>query len=218
MLRFSTRSKNNQRYCQFWESPLGLILVCSTEVGVSNLDWYDLSEQSTGVEVNPREDNPVQEVPDVDLGGSSSSDFEAESPTEAKRWTESAIQQLKEYFEGRRTEFDLTIDVHGTPFQEAVWKALAEIPYGETRSYKEIAEAVGKAAAVRAIGQANRNNSVAIIVPCHRVIGANGKLVGYAGAHTDLKADLLQLEISTQQQSLTGNANAADTEASAMEV
>jgi len=94
------------------------------------------------------------------------------------RWVE---RQLREYFEGKRTAFDLPLHPKGTPFQMAVWKALMKIPYGETRSYGDIARAVGRPAAVRAVGLANGRNPLPIVVPCHRVIGASGKLVGYGG-------------------------------------
>ncbi|WP_233095995.1 methylated-DNA--[protein]-cysteine S-methyltransferase [Alicyclobacillus sp. SO9] len=194
MLQFRTSAESNQRYCEFWQSPLGLILVCASEVGVTNLNWYDLSEESDEESVNPAYDNRDSLLQNLQLDGSSSSDLGESTAVEAKQWTEAAIQQLREYFGRQRTEFELTIHVHGTAFQEAVWEALAKIPYGETRSYKQIAQSIGKAAAVRAIGQANRSNPVAVIVPCHRVIGANGKLVGYAGSHTELKADLLDIE------------------------
>jgi len=94
----------------------------------------------------------------------------------------SAVErQLREYFDGKRTAFDLALHPKGTPFQKAVWKALLTIPYGETRSYGDIAKAIGRPAAVRAVGLANGRNPLPIVVPCHRVIGASGKLVGYGG-------------------------------------
>src|SRR5690242_4567781 len=92
-----------------------------------------------------------------------------------------ATQQLTAYFAGERTEFDLPLAPEGTEFQKRVWKALVEIPFGETRSYGELARSIGKPAAVRAVGAANGRNPIGIIVPCHRVIGAGGKLVGYGG-------------------------------------
>jgi methylated-DNA-[protein]-cysteine S-methyltransferase len=100
---------------------------------------------------------------------------------------------LCEYLKGERKEFDLPLNPKGTDFQKRVWKALCEIPYGETRSYKQIAETIGNPRAVRAVGMANHRNPLLIVVPCHRVIGADGKLVGYA-AGIDKKAFLLQLE------------------------
>ncbi|NLY19972.1 MAG: methylated-DNA--[protein]-cysteine S-methyltransferase [Tissierellia bacterium] len=106
---------------------------------------------------------------------------------------EEVVKQLNEYFDGKRTEFDIPIEIAGTEFQQKVYRALLEIPYGETRSYSDIAIAVGSPKAVRAIGNTNRLNPVGIIVPCHRVIGKNGALVGYAGG-LDRKTYLLDLE------------------------
>ena len=104
-----------------------------------------------------------------------------------------AHQQLSEYLKGERKSFDLPLRMKGTDFQQRVWNALLKIPYGETRSYKQIAEAIGNPKAVRAVGMANNRNPLLIVVPCHRVIGADGKLVGYA-AGLDKKAFLLRLE------------------------
>jgi methylated-DNA-[protein]-cysteine S-methyltransferase len=104
-----------------------------------------------------------------------------------------AGQQLQEYFAGRREIFDLPLAPKGTTFQLEVWRALQDIPYGETRSYKDIAAAVGNYKASRAVGMANHHNPIAIIIPCHRVIGSNGRLVGYGGG-LDVKDYLLNLE------------------------
>ena len=101
--------------------------------------------------------------------------------------------QLDEYFRGERKTFDLPLAPKGTDFQKKVWNALQEIPYGETRTYGEIAAAVGNPKAARAVGMANHKNPIGIIIPCHRVVGADGKLVGYAGG-MDKKEWLLQLE------------------------
>ncbi len=92
-----------------------------------------------------------------------------------------AAAQLREYFAGTRRDFDLPLDPTGTPFQQDAWEALRQIPYGSTRSYQQQAAAIGRPAAVRAIGTANGKNPISIIVPCHRVIGANGHLTGYGG-------------------------------------
>jgi len=102
-------------------------------------------------------------------------------------------KQLEEYFAGERKAFDLPLAPKGTAFQQKVWKALTEIPYGETRTYGEIAAAVGNPKGARAVGMANNKNPIGIIIPCHRVVGANGKLVGYAGG-MEKKAFLLELE------------------------
>ena len=106
-----------------------------------------------------------------------------------------AHQQLSEYLKGERKSFDLPLRMKGTDFQQRVWNALLKIPYGETRSYKQIAEAIGNPKAVRAVGMANNRNPLLIVVPCHRVIGADGKLVGY-GAGIEKKEFLLRLENS----------------------
>lgn len=104
-----------------------------------------------------------------------------------------AYHQLTEYLRGERETFYLPLNPKGTEFQKRVWKALCDIPYGETRSYKQVAEAIGNPKAVRAVGMANNRNPLLIVVPCHRVIGADGKLVGYA-AGIDKKEFLLRLE------------------------
>lgn len=104
-----------------------------------------------------------------------------------------AGKQLREYFAGTRKSFDLPLAPVGTAFMQRVWKALQEIPYGETRSYKEIAAAAGNVKACRAVGMANNRNPISIFIPCHRVIGAGGDLVGYGGG-LDKKRFLLELE------------------------
>lgn len=101
--------------------------------------------------------------------------------------------QLQEYFEGRRTEFDLPIALGGTEFQKQTWQALLTIPYGETRSYSDQADLIGRPKAVRAVGRTNGLNPISIVVPCHRVVGKSGKLTGYAGG-LDKKEVLLNLE------------------------
>ena len=104
-----------------------------------------------------------------------------------------AGKQLQEYFLGKRKAFDLPFAPHGTEFQQQVWRMLREIPYGETCSYGEVARRMDHPKAARAVGMANNRNPIAIMIPCHRVIGANGKLVGYAGG-LDIKERLLNLE------------------------
>lgn len=111
--------------------------------------------------------------------------------------SESALRpylfELDEYFAGERRKFTIPLDLRGTPFQLACWNALLKIPYGETRSYGEIARAIGHPQAFRAVGMANNRNPIAIVVPCHRVIASSGSLCGYGGG-LDLKRKLLDLE------------------------
>ncbi|KGT47804.1 MULTISPECIES: methylated-DNA--[protein]-cysteine S-methyltransferase [Acinetobacter] len=104
-----------------------------------------------------------------------------------------AKQQLEEYFTGQRTSFEVPLDFAGTPFQKSVWQALLNIPYGETRTYRDIALEIGNPKAVRAVGAANGRNPISIIAPCHRVIGTNGTLVGFAGG-LERKEILLNIE------------------------
>lgn len=107
-----------------------------------------------------------------------------------------AAAQLDEYFTGRRRAFQLPLDLRGTPFQQKVWNALLEIPYGETRSYAELARSIGAPKAFRAVGAANGANPIAIVVPCHRVISSGGGVGGYGGG-VPLKKRLLALESGT---------------------
>ena len=124
-------------------------------------------------------------------------------------WTESArgpvadaVRQLREYFSGTRTEFDLPLAPQGTAFQRGVWKRLEEIPYGETISYGELAKRVGNPKASRAVGAANGQNPIPIVIPCHRVIGANGKLTGFGGG-LPTKEKLLNLERTADKRGWT---------------
>lgn len=112
---------------------------------------------------------------------------------ENKEFFGEVIKHLNAYFSGELKSFDLKLAPEGTEFQKSVWKALCEIPYGETQSYKDVAISVGKPKACRAVGLANNRNPIAIIIPCHRVIGSNGKLTGYASG-LDVKEFLLKLE------------------------
>ena len=112
---------------------------------------------------------------------------------------EAAARQLDEYFAGTRRSFDLPLDLEGTPFQLAAWRALAEIPYAETRSYAEQAARLGRPAAVRAVGAANGRNPLSIVLPCHRVIGSDGALRGFGGG-LEVKARLLAFEAGARLQ------------------
>jgi methylated-DNA-[protein]-cysteine S-methyltransferase len=120
-------------------------------------------------------------------------DPEAIELRESKQALAPCLRQLDEYFSGERREFTIPLDLRGTDFQLACWRALLEIPYGETRSYGDIARAIGHPQAFRAVGMSNNRNPVAIIVPCHRVIASSGSLCGYGGG-LDIKRKLLALE------------------------
>lgn len=104
-----------------------------------------------------------------------------------------AERELGEYFAGRRRDFTLPLAPAGTPFQQAVWEALRRIPYGRTCCYRDIARAIGRPAACRAVGMANNRNPIVVVIPCHRVVGADGSLTGYAGG-LSVKARLLEIE------------------------
>jgi methylated-DNA-[protein]-cysteine S-methyltransferase len=121
------------------------------------------------------------------------------APTANATWVQDdrrlrpAVMQLEEYFAGKRTRFELPLAPRGTAFQKAVWNQLLRIPFGETATYGEIARAVGKPSAYRAVGGANHHNPLSIVIPCHRVIGADGSMTGYGG-HVSNKRRLLDLE------------------------
>ena len=151
-----------------FESPLGAILVIVSELGVQRIDFVDGS-QNTHLPTNPG--------------------------TTTHPILHDALVQLLEYFAKKRTAFSLPLDLHGTEFQQQAWLSLAHIPYGETMTYGQQAAHIGRARAARAIGVANSKNPIAIVLPCHRVIGANGSLTGYAGG-IDKKKWLLEHERS----------------------
>ena len=113
------------------------------------------------------------------------------------------LKQLDEYFKGRRRQFDLPLILEGTDFQKTVWRELTRIPYASTRSYGDVAAAIGKPKACRAVGQANHNNPIAIVVPCHRVIGADGSLTGY-GSGIWRKKWLLSFESAARDNRVSG--------------
>ena len=147
------------------ESPIGSILLAGNKEGLKHLIFIKGEKK--------------MEIP--------------EDWIENKEFFREAARQLEAYFSGELESFDLKLAPEGTDFQKSVWKALCEIPYGETRTYKEIAVSIGKPRAYRAVGLANNRNPIAIIIPCHRVIGTDGKLTGYASG-LDVKEFLLKLE------------------------
>jgi O-6-methylguanine DNA methyltransferase len=163
------------------DSPVGLLLLAATDKGLRRLHF--------------QRGNPPQ-------------------PGRNEVWIESEDalrpyqEQLLAYFRGELREFTFDLDLVGTPFQKKCWDALRHIPYGTTCSYRDLARAVGSPRGFRAVGQANHNNPVAIVVPCHRVIGANGSLTGYGGG-METKEKLLRLEGVNLQQTLGFSGNSA---------
>ena len=154
-----------------YQSPLGSIIIAATAKGLAGL-WFDdqrhLPRELVGPAVWPSDPDHLV--------------------------LKEVISQLTEYFSGQRSSFDVPLDLaYGTAFQQSVWRALLKIPQGGTASYGEVSQRIGKPAAVRAVGAAVGRNPVSIIVPCHRVMGAGGKLTGYAGG-LERKSALLKLE------------------------
>jgi methylated-DNA-[protein]-cysteine S-methyltransferase len=151
---------------------------------MSNIFYYDIAIGRIGIAENKKAITNLY----FENSFSEKYDIVEETPLLKKAYLE-----LEEYFNGNRKLFDLPLAPTGTEFQKKVWKALEEIPYGETRSYKEIATYIGNEKACRAVGMANNRNPIPIFIPCHRVIGSNGDLTGYAGG-LDLKKKLLKIE------------------------
>jgi epoxyqueuosine reductase len=158
-----------------FESPTGLLFVATSERGLAYLELAHASGRG--------------------FAGWRRTGAPEAHPMEGFAPNRAAIAQVLEYLEGKRRAFELPLDLRGTAFQRRVWDALLEIPYGETRTYREVAQAIGRPAAVRAVGAANGANPVPLIVPCHRVIATGGRLGGYGGG-LPLKARLLALERS----------------------
>ena len=134
-----------------------------------------------------------QHIVQLDLGGKAPYETLADVADQATPLLLRAFEQLEEYLAGVRKKFDLPLAPAGTPFQRKAWNALEQIPYGKTRSYRQIAEAVNSPKGFRAVGMANNRNPIAVFIPCHRVIGADGSMVGYGGG-LDIKEHLLRLE------------------------
>ncbi len=156
-----------RRVCKVVDSPVGKLTLVATDRGLAAILWENDRPGRVPLEIDAEDGrHPVL--------------------VETER-------QLNEYFEGTRKTFALTLDVEGTDFQRQVWDALLTIPFGETRSYGEIARQIGRPRAVRAVGAANGRNPISIVTPCHRVIGSTGKLTGFAGG-IRAKAMLLSLE------------------------
>lgn len=155
-----------EKYRCCYQSPIGILTITESDDGISEIAFGEKESEAGGAVT-----------------------------AELSPLLRETIRQLKEYFAGERREFDVPLSLDGTEFQIRVWKELLKIPYGETRSYKQIAEAAGNEKACRAVGMANNRNHIPIIIPCHRVIGSNNKMVGYGGG-LDKKEWLLALERS----------------------
>ena len=158
------------------DSPIGDLTLVASDVGLTHVLF------------------PGEDPTDVGLPGDL-------TETDDDSTLERAAEQLAEYFAGERREFDVPLDLRGTDFQVEAWRALADVPYGETRSYGEQADAIGRPGAFRAVGAANGRNPIPVILPCHRIVGADGSLTGFAGG-LDTKRWLLNHE--QDQQGLPG--------------
>jgi methylated-DNA-[protein]-cysteine S-methyltransferase len=151
------QTKKQEIFTAFMKTEIGLLMVKADHAAVQEIVFIDDSEK------------PDQAFPD------------RQNPKTCPRHLSACLTQLTEYFKGQRKKFELPLDLQGTPFQKKVWNKLLHVPYGKTCSYQDLAVAVGKPKAFRAIGGANHRNPIPIIVPCHRVIGAKGALTGYGG-------------------------------------
>ncbi len=156
-----------QKYYTYYQSPFCRIILVASDKGLTNLH-LDTGEVKRNFNIEQDWILNKEYFPDVE-------------------------SQLDEYFEGIRTSFDVKLDIEGTEFQLSVWDALQKIPYGETKTYKDIAVEIGKPDASRAVGMSNSNNPVPLIIPCHRVVGSSGKLVGFANG-VAIKEKLINFE------------------------
>lgn len=165
-----------------FSSPIGPLFLAASAKGLVALEFDARSPGQQSIRPNPRNLRDEQKNDQGKLR------FQ-ESPAALRPYHE----QLEEYFSRTRREFTFPLDLRGTDFQLSCWRALSAIPYGETRTYADIARAIGKPHAFRAVGMANNRNPIAIVVPCHRVIASDGTLCGYGGG-LDVKRCLLELE------------------------
>lgn len=168
-------SGTQQMVWSHMESPVGLITLVANQRGLIYLDFHKQNDPVLG--------------PKIWLNHW----FRHYSLEKNEQALRPYMEEIDEYFQGTRRVFEIPVDLYGTPFQKRVWRQLHSIPYGEVRTYKEIASAIGSPKAVRAVGGANNKNPLSIIIPCHRVIGSNGSLVGYGGG-LHIKEYLLTLE------------------------
>ena len=172
-----TTGKKNIILTQHFQAPCGVLVLGSIDDQLCLCDW----------QVEPHSSHVDQRLKRM---------LQAEIRQGASAVTERAAEELREYFAGRRSQFDIPLHLVGTPFQLSVWHSLLDIPYGQTRSYADIARRIGRPSAVRAVANANGANAISIFVPCHRVIGSDHSLTGYGGG-LDAKRYLLTLECRT---------------------
>ena len=162
------------------ESPLGPLTVVCSQKGVCLIEFGAIENSLSSIKVWLKRNYMKNEL------------------VHDQVFVQPVIMQLEQYFQGERMEFDVAVDLVGTNFQKLVWEHLQNIRFGETKTYKQIAQEIGAPKAVRAIGGANNKNPIPIIIPCHRVIGSNGALVGYGGG-VEKKEILLEMEGSLQK-------------------
>jgi O-6-methylguanine DNA methyltransferase len=165
-------------HCTAYKSPVGPLFLAASAKGLVALEFEARQPGQQTMRPNPRDLRRATQL------------IEFVESAEAMR---PYVGELEEYFAGKRREFSFALDLRGTAFQLSCWRALLAIPYGETRTYADIARAVGKPQAFRAVGMANNRNPIAIVVPCHRVVASDGTLCGYGGG-LDIKRQLLELE------------------------
>jgi len=176
--------------CTKFESPVGPLFLAASDKGLIALEFDARLPGQQTIRPNPRDVRAERSRDGADSGKRGKNAIQlVASGAEMRLY----CQQLEEYFAGERKQFEFPLDLRGTDFQVACWRALLEIPYGETRTYADIARAVGKPQGFRAVGMANNRNPIAIVVPCHRVIASDGTLCGYGGG-LEIKGKLLELE------------------------
>ncbi len=169
------KSRSVNMYYSEMETPIGPITVAQSRKGLCWIDFNEVGQSVSALERWSRKNFLTTKMQHDD-----------QAMTEIK-------EQLTRYFNEEICKFECELDIVGTPFQKLVWRSLLNIPYGETRTYKQIAQEIGMPKAVRAVGGANNKNNIPIVIPCHRVIGSNGALVGY-GSGLSIKKQLLELE------------------------
>ncbi|RAU91647.1 methylated-DNA--[protein]-cysteine S-methyltransferase [Paenibacillus sp. YN15] len=169
-------------YYGYLPSPIGKLLVAATERGICRMDFDE------GLQMEEELASLAAWAAKLEVVSAASVELVRDGGGIPQ-----AVKELEEYFKGERTVFSVPLDVRGTPFQEQVWRALTGIPYGTVCSYKDIAMRIGSPKAVRAVGGANNRNPLPVIIPCHRVVGAAGHMVGYGGG-LPIKEVLLRLE------------------------